>query len=124
MYELKYDFKQYNDIISTYMEILINNSMTSFQKQIRNGQIRNSEHDADSLAGCIQNFEEYLYYNYKKSPETFNIMLNSTLNDEATTQNRAENFVYEFSGKNRPRLAYYRNSRMIDKYKNIFAILV
>ena len=84
MYELKYDFKQYNDIISTYMEILINNSMTSFQKQIRNGQIRNSEHDADSLAGCIQNFEEYLYYNFKKQPETFNLILNSILNNVRT----------------------------------------
>lgn len=84
MYELKYDFKQYNDIISTYMEMLINNSMNSFQEQMRNGQISNIEHDADSLAGCIQNFEEYLYYNFKKQPETFNLILNSILNNVRT----------------------------------------
>lgn len=214
MYKLKYDFRQYNDVISTYIEVLINKSMTNFQQQIRNGQIRHSEHDADALAGCIQNLEEYLYYNYEKSPEAFNHIINATMNnvrtisvlpdnkrgiygetqaqnkiifinpdlpdskyltgeertrlymahelghiinhewmnkvveyanqqmrqgrltqehaqliydgfsmlDEATTQNRAENFVYEFSGKNRPRLAYYRNGRMFDSeaYKSNF----
>ncbi len=214
MYKLKYDFRQYNDVISTYIEVLINKSMTSFQQQIRNGQIRHSEHDADALAGCIQNLEEYLYYNYEKLPEAFNHIINATMNnvrtisvlpdnkrgiygetqaqnkiifinpdlpdskyltgeertrlymahelghiinhewmnkvveyanqqmrqgrltqehaqliydgfsmlDEATTQNRAENFVYEFSGKNRPRLAYYRNGRIFDSeaYKSNF----
>ena len=39
--------------------------MTNFQQQISNGQVRNGEHDAGALAGCIQNLEEYLYYNYK-----------------------------------------------------------
>lgn len=28
--------------------------------------------------------------------------------DEATTQDRAEDFVYEFSGKRRPQLAFYK----------------
>lgn len=65
MYKLKYDFRQYNNVIATYINVLINNSMASFQQQIRNGQVRNSEHDADALAGCIQNLEEYLYYNYR-----------------------------------------------------------
>ena len=214
MYKLKYDFSQYNDIITTYMEILIKNSTTSFQQQIRTGQIKNSKHDANSLAGCIQNLEEYLYYNYEKSPENFNHIVNATIRnvqtisvlpdnkrgiygetqaqnkaifinpnlpnsksltgeestrlymahelghiinhewmnnvieyanqqirqgrlsqehaqliydgfsmlDEATTQNRAENFVYEFSGKSRPNLAYYRNGRMFNSeaYKSNF----
>lgn len=214
MYELKYDFKQYNTVIKTYMEMLINNSMSNFQQQIRNGQVINREHDADSLAGCIQNLEEYLYYNYTNSPESFNHIINSTINnvrtisvlptdrrgiygetqaenklilinpdlsaskhltgeertrlymahelghiinnewmkkvieyangqirqgtltkehaqliydgfsmlDEATTQNRAENFVYTFSGKNRPGLGYYRNGRMFNSepYKSNF----
>ncbi len=42
--------------------------------------------------------------------------------DEATTQNRAENFAYEISGKDRPRLAYYRNGRMFNSevYKSNF----
>ena len=42
--------------------------------------------------------------------------------DEATTQNRAENFAYEFAGKKRPRLAYYRNCRMFnsESYKSNF----
>lgn len=214
MYKLEYDFKQYNNIMSAYIEVLINNSMTNFQQQISNGQVRNGEHDAGALAGCIQNLEEYLYYNYKKSPATFNHVLNAIMNnlrtisvlqdnnreiygetqaqnkiiyinpnlsaskyltgeerirlymahelghivnnawmnkvveyvnqqirqgslkqehaqliydgfsmlDEATTQNRAENFAYEISGKSRPRLTYYRNGRMFnsEEYKSNF----
>ena len=84
MYKLKYDFRQYNDVISTYIEVLINKSMTSFQQQIRNGQIRHSEHDADALARCIQNLEEYLYYNYEKLPEAFNHIINATMNNVRT----------------------------------------
>ncbi len=214
MYELKYDFKQYNRVIKTYMKMLINNSMNNFQQQIRSGQVINDEYDADVLAGCIQNLEEYLYYTYTNSPENFNHIINSTINnvrtisvlptnrrgiygetqienklifinpdlsssehltgqertrlymahelghiinnewmkkvveyanrqmrqgsltkehaqliydgfsmlDEATTQNRAEDFVYTFSGKNRPKLAYYRNGRMFNSepYKSNF----
>ena len=55
MYKLEYDFKQYNNIMSAYIEVLINNSMTNFQQQISNGQVRNGEHDARALTGCIQN---------------------------------------------------------------------
>lgn len=214
MYNLNYDFGQYNDVISTYIEVLINKSTTNFQQQIRNGQVRNREHDADALAGCIQNLEEYLYYNFQKSPATFNHVVNATMNnvrtiavlpnnkrgiygeaqadnkiiyinpdlpnsrnltgeertrlymahelghiinhdwmnkvieyanqqirqgrlsqehaqliydgfsmlDEATTQNRAENFVYEFSGKQRPRLENYRNGNLFNRetYKSNF----
>ena len=206
MYDLKYDFKQFNDVMSVYMDVLVQKSTAKFQQQIRNGQVRNSEHDADALAGGIENLEEYLYYNFQKSPETFHHILNSTMNkvktisvlpyeergiygrtevenkmifinpdlsssrtltgeertrlymahelghvindgwmkkvleycnqnlrlgrltqehaqliydgfsmlDEATTQDRAEDFVYEFSGKRRPKLAYYRNGRLFD----------
>ena len=39
MYKLEYDFKQYNNIMSAYIEVLINNSMTNFQQQISNGQV-------------------------------------------------------------------------------------
>ena len=214
MYNLNYDFEQYNDVISAYIEVLINKSTTNFQQQIRNRQVINKEHDADALAGCIQNLEEYLYYNFQKSPATFNHVINATMNnvrtisvlpnnkrgiygeaqadnkiiyinpdlsdsrnltgeertrlymahelghiinhywmnkvieyanqqirqgrlsqehaqliydgfsmlDEATTQNRAENFVYEFSGKQRPRLANYRNGNLFngETYKSNF----
>lgn len=214
MYNLTYDFGQYNAVISTYIEVLINKTMTGFQQQIRNGQVRNGKHDGDTLAGCIQNIEEYLHDNYEKSPKTFNHMINATMNhvrtilvlpdnkrgiygetqaqnkticinpdlpdseyltgeertrlymahelghiinyewmnktveyanqqirqgrltqehaqlicdgfsmlDEATTQNRAENFVYAFSGKSRPKLAYYTNDRMFrsEAYKSNF----
>ena len=214
MYNLNYDFGQYNDVISVYIEVLINKSTTNFQQQIRNRQVRNREHDADALAGCIQNLEEYLYYNFQKSPATFNHVINATMDnvrtisvlpnnkrgiygeaqadnkiiyinpdlsdsrnltreertrlymahelghiinhdwmnkvieyanqqirqgrvsqehaqliydgfsmlDEATTQNRAEKFVYEFSGKERPRLANYRNENLFngETYKSNF----
>lgn len=214
MYNLNYDFGQYNDVISVYIEVLINKSTTNFQQQIRNRQVRNREHDADALAGCIQNLEEYLYYNFQKSPATFNHVINATMDnvrtisvlpnnkrgiygeaqadnkiiyinpdlsdsrnltgeertrlymahelghiinhdwmnkvieyanqqirqgrlsqehaqliydgfsmlDEATTQNRAEKFVYEFSGKQRPKLANYRNENLFngETYKSNF----
>ena len=42
MYELKYNFQQYNQVISVYLESLINKSMIYFQNQMRNGQIINS----------------------------------------------------------------------------------
>ncbi len=84
MYKLKYDFRQYNNVIATYIDVLINNSMAIFQQQIRNGQVKNIEHDSNALAGCIQNLEEYLYYNFKKSPETFNHIINATMNNVRT----------------------------------------
>ena len=34
--------------------------------------------------------------------------------DEVTTQNRAEDFVYEFSGKRRSELSYHTNVRMFN----------
>ena len=42
--------------------------------------------------------------------------------DEVITQNRAENFVYAYSGKRRPDLTYYRNARIFDSepYKSNF----
>ena len=35
MYKLKYDFRQYNNVIATYIDVLINNSMAIFQQQMR-----------------------------------------------------------------------------------------
>ena len=84
MYELKYDFQQYNQAIGVYLEVLINKSTTYFQSQIRNGQVRNSENDADALAGCIENIEEYLYYHFINFPNNFNGILNSTMNNVRT----------------------------------------
>lgn len=214
MYQLKYNFKQYNKVLEIYLEVLINKSTTNFQSQIRNGKIINREHDADALAECIENIEENLYYNYINFPDSFNNILNSTMNnvktisclprekrgiygetqtenkiiyinpdlqasqtltgtertrlymahelghiinnewmkkvieyanrqiklgtltqehaqliydgfsmlDEVTTQDRAETFVYSFSGKNRPQQTYHKNPRMFNAqpYKSNF----
>lgn len=206
MYNLKYDFEQYNQVIGVYLEVLINKSTASFQAQMREGQITDAERDADALAGSIQNVEEYLYHNFVNHPESFNTILNSTINnvktiaclpdnkrgiygetqaqnkiifinpqlapsktltgeertrlymahelghivnnewmkkvieyanrqirlgklsqehaqllydgfsmlDEATTQDRAEEFVYSFAEKDRPRQALYRNGRLFN----------
>lgn len=206
MYDLKYDFKQFNDAMSVYMDVLTEKSRIKFQQQIRDGEVSDSVHDADALAGGIENIEEYLYYNFQRSPQTFHHILNATMNkvktisvlpeeergiygktevenqaiyinpslqssrnltgeertrlymahelghvindgwmkkvleycnqnlrlgrlsqehaqliydgfsmlDEATTQDRAEDFVYDFSGKSRPQLAYYRNGRLFN----------
>lgn len=204
MYKLSYDFKQYNDILSTYMELIVKNSKINFQNQIVNSEIKDSVNDSNSLAASIQNLEEYLHYNFEKSPQNFNNVINAIINnvrtisvlptsnrgiygetqennkiiyinpelksskhltaqertklymahelghvinnewmkkvieyansnlqngnltkdeaqlfydgfsmlDEATTQNRAENFVYESSHKKRPNLAYYTNAKL------------
>ena len=84
MYELKYNFQQYNQVISVYLESLINKSMIYFQNQMRNGQIINSENDSGALAGAIENIEEYLYYYFTKYPNNFNNILNSTMNNLRT----------------------------------------
>ena len=214
MYNLRYDFGQYNNEISDYITVLLKNSITNFQQQFKSGQLKNKNHDVNALAGCIRNLEEYLYYNYQKSPSTFNHVINATMNnvrtisvlptnnrgifgqtqvknkiiyinpdlknsrnltreertrlymahelghiinhnwmnkveeyanqqirqgtlsqeeaqliydgfsmlDEATTQNRAEDFVYKFSGKQRPRLANYWNKNLFngETYKSNF----
>ncbi len=211
MYELRYDFGQYNEIISVYFEELVNQSTIKFQQQIKNKEVSNA--DADSLAGFIENIEEYLYYNFKKYPNKFNSIFNSIINDvkviaispekgiygrteeknktiyinsnltnsknltseertrlyvahelghvvnggwmnrvlgylneqirlkritqkdaqliydgfsmldEATTQNNAENFAYDFSNKKRPQSTYYRNGRLFGG-NHIFPIMI
>lgn len=84
MYRLKYDFKQYNKIIELYIELLISNSNAMFQDQKRNGQIKNSEKDADVLEGSIINIEEYLYYHFINFPENFKSILNTTIDNLRT----------------------------------------
>ncbi len=84
MYSLSYDFGRYNEVISVYIESLIEQSKNNFQQQLRSGQIKNKEKDSNALAGLIQNVEEYLYYNYKKSPHMFNHILNTIMNKVRT----------------------------------------
>ena len=84
MYRLKYDFQQYNQYIIDYLNMLIKNTTTMFQNQIRNGQIKNSERDADALAGCIRNIEEYLHYLFESSPENFHSILRTTIKNVRT----------------------------------------
>ena len=80
MYIMKYYFDQYDRIIATYLEVLANKSSTRLQEQKRKGEIKNVNHDSEVLASCIENVEEYLYYNYTKHPQNFNYILNSLLN--------------------------------------------
>lgn len=84
MYQLKYDFQQYNKDIIDYLKVLIKNTTTMFQNQIRNGQIKNSKRDASALAGCIINIEEYLHYLYENSPENFHSILLTTIKNVKT----------------------------------------
>ena len=84
MYQLKYDFQQYNEAIEVYLEVIINKSTENFQAQITNGQIKDPENDANALAGCIQNIEEYLYYNFTSNPDKFYNVLNATMNNITT----------------------------------------
>lgn len=206
MYKLHYDFQTSNQIISKYFQNLIANSSANLKKQIKNSQVIDSRNSAIPLANCIVNLEDFLYYNFKNSPQNFNYILNSIMNnvsiisllpknerniygkteienktiyinpdlsnsyyltskertklylahelghvinngwmqkaikflnneiraknlsqhqaqliregfsmlDEATTQNRAENFVYSTSSKNRPSLLNYTNERLFN----------
>ena len=84
MYQLKNDFRQYNNVMSAFMEFLIKNSRAAFQQQIRNGQLKNINHEIDILAESILNVEEYLHYIFEKSPEKFNGILNATINNIRT----------------------------------------
>lgn len=84
MYKLKYNFLKYNQDIRVYLEDLINKSISMFKSQLRNGQIKKPEKDASALAGCIRNVEEYLYYYFVTSPEDFNSILNSMMNNVRT----------------------------------------
>ena len=206
MYKLNHNFKKSTKIISDYFQKLIDNSSINLQQQVKNSQISNISHDSLSLATCIENLEQYLYYNFQKSPKNFDYILDSIIKnvsvisvlpmnnrgiygkteignktiyinpdltgnhnltgdertrlymahelghvinngwiqktveflnkeirsnnlsqpqaqliydgfsmlDEATTQNRAENFVYSFSSKIRPPLLNYTNKRLFN----------
>ena len=206
MYNLNYDFGPYNNTLSKYMEQLLNNTRINFHQQSLRGELINSEQELDALAGCIQNFEEYLYYSYQNYPNSFNHIINLIINnvgiisvlpktnrgvfgltdvqsktiyinpklsdsetltgperirlyiahelghitndswmsqvkeyvnqhlrqgklsleqaqliydgfsllDEATSQERAENFAYKLANKQRPQLLYYKNNKLFN----------
>ena len=117
MYELKYNFQQYNQVISVYLESLINKSMIYFQNQMRNGQIINSENDSGALAGAIENIEEYLYYYFTKYPNNFNNILNSTMNNLRTIACLPSNQrgIYgETQAQNK--IIYIREKRIYENY--------
>ena len=84
MYSLRYNFGGYNDAITSHMQALINNSSVFLNKQNENHQLEDFNHDADALAGSIQNVEEYLYHCYKEYPQEFGHILNSIINDVRT----------------------------------------
>lgn len=81
MYELSYDFQTSNQIIAKYFQNLIANSSANLQQQVKNSQVIDSRNDSNSLANCIANLEQYLYYNFKKSPQNFDYILNSIMNN-------------------------------------------
>lgn len=66
MYELSYDFQTSNQIIAKYFQNLIANSSANLQQQVKNSQVINLRNDSNSLANCIANLEQYLYYNFEK----------------------------------------------------------
>ena len=66
MYDLKFDFKQYNETIAQYMKILIENSINNFQQQIRTRQVINSTHDADVLAWIYKKWNFKGFENWYK----------------------------------------------------------
>lgn len=81
MYELSYDFQTSNQIIAKYFQNLIANSSANLQQQVKNSQVINSRNDSNSLANCIVNLEQFLYYNFKNSPQNFDYILNSIMNN-------------------------------------------
>jgi len=81
MYELSYDFQTSNQIIAKYFQNLIANSSANLQQQVKNSQVINLRNDSNSLANCIANLEQYLYYNFEKLPQNFDYILNSIMNN-------------------------------------------
>ena len=81
MYELSYDFQTSNQIIAKYFQNLIANSSANLQQQVKNSQVIDSRNDSNSLANCIVNLEQFLYYNFKNSPQNFDYILNSIMNN-------------------------------------------
>jgi len=81
---LSYNFGQYNNVISQYMDIIVNNSRINFQQQLIGGKIKDKEHELDALATGIKNLEEYLNYIYQKTPKAFNHTINSIINNVKT----------------------------------------
>ena len=81
-YKLLHDFKQYSDLTAAYIENLINNSMENFQKQLKDGQIK--EEDSNALASCIEYVDDYLHYCFQNYPDNFNNILSSMINEVKT----------------------------------------
>lgn len=81
MFKLRYNFGQYNKQIAGYMDKLFENSGKIFQNQFQNGKLNDYEHERTVLIDCIGYLEEYLYYNYKKYPNSFNDIINSIFNN-------------------------------------------
>ena len=84
MYNLGYDFGQYNNVIAAYMKVLTDNSATNFIQQLRGEQIINQKQELEALNKCIQNLKEYLYYVYQEMPEAFNHTINALINNVKT----------------------------------------
>ena len=82
MYNLSYDFKQYNDIIATYMNVLIQNSNDLFIKQKNQGLA--SDRDNNGYFEAICTLEDYLHFYFERYPNNFNEILNSIINEVKT----------------------------------------
>lgn len=72
-YELKYDFGEWNNRIRLYLNKVLKNSTEYFAKQYSNGEIKNVNHEYESMLEYISNIEEYLFYN-KNNSNFYNIL--------------------------------------------------
>ena len=72
MFELRHDFGQYNNYIARYMDELLKKTGSNFRQQVQNGELIDYENELNALTDCVGYFEEYLYYDYQKFPNSFN----------------------------------------------------
>ena len=72
-YDLKYNFREWNDRVKLYLNRVLTKSTNYFAKQYSNGEINNVNHEYVSMLEYISNIEEYLFYNID-SPNFYNIL--------------------------------------------------
>ena len=87
-YQLSFNFGEYQDIIKTFFDRLMQNSIQLFSKQMYQGKILkncttfenpNFKKEFAKMHGFIKNVEEYLYYYYSKDKRNFHNVFTQVL---------------------------------------------
>ena len=81
-YNMRFDFGEYKDIVQSFLNSLVNNSYTTFKKQIKDGKILKGHKqpiekdtkyqiEESNMKFFIRNVEEFLHYYYVNDKRSF-----------------------------------------------------